>query len=203
MSLLELMVAVGLLLLLTAALFESWMLASRSWVMVFRNSSRLGSLEIALRQVQEHLQDSAAQAAIYQNTPNIPALAFQAASGLTSLAQNQQFHYQAGQAIPLWQKYGVYYLNTAAGSLEYRELAIPSGDPASTTRLPLTSWNGPQGVRILDDYCLAGKAVASPVDSLRWERTQSLLTVTLGSPGAPRGPGSGRVTLTQTIFLHN
>jgi prepilin-type N-terminal cleavage/methylation domain-containing protein len=200
-TLLETIIASSLLLLLTTALFMGWSTASRSWLGMFRSTTRLTQMEVALRQLQVRLQD-ASSTAIYQTTPATPALAF---SSPWSMGNADTYGYQTGSFNPSWQKYSVYYLNTNAYTLDYTELAIPPTTPASISACTIEQWAGPSGLQPLSFYCTGGNSTAYPVDTFAIARTGAVIQITLSSipPVPSRGSGNGRLSVSESILLHN
>ena len=202
-TLLETMVASTLLLLLTTALFASWNLAAQSWQGMLRSTTRLTGLEVALKKIQLQLQDASLQA-VYQNAPAIPALAYSSAWGLAGSSNSTTYCQQPSALAPLWQKYGLYYLDTNVYTLDHLEIPIPAGDPASLLAVGLDQWNGPSGIQPLAFYCSGGAVVLSAIDTFAIQRSSGLITVTISSPPtAVSGSGTGRLTLSQSIWLHN
>ena len=190
---------------LSLLLVNIWNLCARSWQQAQQGGGRQRNLALALLKLDVQLRDSPGASAIYQNTPNIPALAFCSAWGIQSTGQSGNYTYQNGTLLPMWQKYAVCYLDTVNSTLDYAEIPISSTDLASNNTIPLDEWNGPWGVQPLTFYCVNGTRILSGVNNLNVQRQGGTINITVGMPPDPtlQGAGNSPLSLCQTVWLHN
>ena len=199
-TLIELMVASGLLAVLTAVLFLAWNTGAQSWLTASRKTDRLSRLQLALRQLEKGLESSSSQGLAYQNGPTI--VAFPVAYPLkTSPATG--FVYLPGSSSPQWQKYLVYYFDAPGRSLRAREVAISSTNLAAKTTTPLPAFDDGSGAKPLTNYATSGVVAAEEIDAVSVVAGSQSLEVVVTSNLSQGGAGGGNFTLHSTTVLRN
>ena len=201
-TLLEVMVGGSLLLLITAALFAGWMMGTRAWLSAGRSNDRFGQLLKCTRNLEAQAQVSSSAGLEVQATPG--AVAFCSPYGLRSNNEADRFFSQPNGASPAWQKYLIYYHDTALRQVYWREVAIPTGHSASLSPLGLSEFDPGSGAQPLASYLNSGLMLAQQIDLFQPTLAGGRLTVTLESIGVdPSKPGNGRLRATAAVLMRN
>lgn len=149
-TVLEVMLAAGLFLVLSVALMNLFRYASRAALQGSTRASLVQQTNAACHRFAREVERS-----LYESS-TCTASAF---SCLSALDSNGRFEYDAATRQPRWQKYLVFYVDTAERQFKVRTVSV-TGTPTETTPGPIEMF---PPMAPLATYATGGQAIAQEI----------------------------------------
>ncbi|MCA9796902.1 MAG: hypothetical protein KC910_34065 [Candidatus Eremiobacteraeota bacterium] len=192
--LIEMMIAAGIFLLLTAVLFMIFFMGAKAWRKTDQRADVTREAQLATaRLIREATRSSFLSLSI---TPDGRAVSF-----LSPMDDNGQFVFDAA-GNTRWQRFVIYYCDLTAGELRRLEVPLPVGSTLGQFPEPIERLNPP---KTLSGYLTGGRVIARDlVEFGAWTPMGSRrlnLTVTV-KKSVPREPDATATVTTGALF-HN
>ncbi len=185
----ELLVASGMFLMLTAVLFAVFRVGASSWLKGDAQSEIISKLQVVTSKLE--LELTRAGSASLSISPDGRALAF-----LTANDADGRFHYDPLDKSALWQRYLLFHYSTASGNLLLDEVSV-LGTAQETTPVPIEMFEG----RAMDSYFTAGRIVERQISGCEFELlSPELVRVTLSAQKTRYGRKDRETFETETVL---
>ena len=170
-TIVELLVAsvvLGLLGLLTVALFRS---GASGWKKLEAQSTMLADYEVLTAKISKEVQRSVV-ASVDIDSPGVngPTLSF-----LSAMDNNGVFALDTTTFKPRWQKYLIFYFDQANRKLYLNEVELIPGSPEADAPEPLPSYDAFTGN--IEDYRNGGRLLMTDLDTCTFTLNNSLIEV--------------------------
>ena len=189
LTVIELLVASGMFLMLTAVLFAVFRVGANSWLKGDAQSEIISKLQVVTEKLE--LEVTRASSASLSISPDAKALAF-----LTANDTDGRFHYDPVEKSALWQRYLVFHYSESSQNLLMDEVGVV-GTAQEKTPIPIEDFEG----RNMSDYFGSGKIVERELSGCEFEMlSQQLVRVTLSARKKRYGRTDEETFQTETVL---
>jgi type II secretory pathway pseudopilin PulG len=185
-TIVETLIAAGLMAVLVVALFAGWSRSAQAMDVAQERSQMVSQAQILFRQLDQALENSTADSVEITDAPS--ALSFVSAYGVRGTSEAQTFEVRNDGTVR-YQRYSVLYLDESERTLRLKELAIPNGSPVQTSPGKLSTVDLGSGAQPLLSYLVGGRSAAKDVNAFSSELKGRVLTLVCELQTKDRAPG--------------